>query len=379
MSRPNVDREKFYIPTLDGWRALAILAVLVAHGSSRFVVAGSSTATAAERCGAFGVDIFFAISGLLICSRLLAEKAERGYIRIRVFYLRRAFRILPAAIGYLLCLAILDSKGLINVNATEWLSCLFFWRNYLPADFGWWWTGHFWSLAVEEHFYIIIPFALAVLGRKINLRLTLSLALLIAVWRSINFKMHLNQTLFGGAGLYSRTDLRLDGLLFGCWFALLISGEHQREKLAVLNKSWVFCILCTADLVCLIKQPPMAMFWISVLTATIVTATTLNSRAVFSRILETPALKWIGRLSYSLYLWQQLFLGPKVPAGSAAVIKDIRHMPLAVLLLVIAATTSYYFLEMPMRRIGARVNTRVLRPRQAISVDLQTTIPTVPA
>jgi len=95
VSRPSKD----YRPTLDGWRAIAILLVMFAHGGSelfypngRFV---SSTWLSISQHGGFGVDLFFGISGLLICGRLLDENEKTGGISLCSFYIRRVFRILP--------------------------------------------------------------------------------------------------------------------------------------------------------------------------------------------------------------------------------------------------------------------------------------------
>lgn len=88
-----------YLPTLDGWRAIAILGVMVAHGTAASFGAGGAFANASlyalSRYGAMGVDVFFGISGFLICSRLIAEHRARGRINLKGFYIRRFFRIPP--------------------------------------------------------------------------------------------------------------------------------------------------------------------------------------------------------------------------------------------------------------------------------------------
>jgi peptidoglycan/LPS O-acetylase OafA/YrhL len=95
-------REKVgYIPTLDGWRAIAITGVLFAHSRNGVVPwLGHRASSFLADQGGHGVDLFFAISGLLICSRLLDEEKKFGHISLRGFYVRRAFRILPPQFSF---------------------------------------------------------------------------------------------------------------------------------------------------------------------------------------------------------------------------------------------------------------------------------------
>lgn len=114
-----------YLYTLDGWRAVAILAVLVDHVAT-YEFSSHSTLLSFTRVGANGVSLFFAISGFLICSRLLEEQAMFGRISLKGFYLRRACRILPAAMTYLLFIALAAVLGFIIVDPREWLATALF-------------------------------------------------------------------------------------------------------------------------------------------------------------------------------------------------------------------------------------------------------------
>src|ERR1700742_9872 len=110
-----------YIPTLDGWRALSIGLVVLHHSQIRVdVPVLGSLLQSLARLGEVGVELFFAISGLLICSRLLDEESRAGYINLRAFYLRRFFRILPPAIFYLLVIAILGAFHVIPLFPSDW-------------------------------------------------------------------------------------------------------------------------------------------------------------------------------------------------------------------------------------------------------------------
>ncbi len=115
-----------YIPTLDGWRAIAIMAVIVCHGSGQlFSAAGRFPNPQWLRLtdyGALGVDVFFGISGFLICTRILQDKDGLGRISLRSFYIRRAFRILPPYLLHLAVLGLLTTAGILTVQRWEFTS-----------------------------------------------------------------------------------------------------------------------------------------------------------------------------------------------------------------------------------------------------------------
>lgn len=101
------NRPSNYIPTLDGWRAIAVLMVIGVHGSTSPLL----------KYGGHGVNIFFVISGFLICSRLLDEEDRFGRISLKRFYLRRTFRILPPAFFYILAINLLGVAGLMTTGS----------------------------------------------------------------------------------------------------------------------------------------------------------------------------------------------------------------------------------------------------------------------
>ncbi len=213
------------MPTLDGWRAVAILAVLCCH-------AGWPTAAIAPY-GAMGVSIFFALSGFLITRRLMDE----GRIDLASFYRRRAFRILPPIIAYLAVLWMLGFRG-------QLLASLLFVRNYItPTAPQAWYTGHFWSLAIEEHFYLLWPASLYVAGFRRARWIAPALALMVAGWRAAdlhyNWIGRLDPALRGSL---ARTDYRLGTLLFGCAIALVWDDPRVRalfeQVVAAHSQCW---------------------------------------------------------------------------------------------------------------------------------------------
>ncbi|MGC1297760.1 MAG: acyltransferase, partial [Alloacidobacterium sp.] len=175
-----------YIPTLDGWRAVAILLVMLHHDRLHHFL--GTAGIWLQKYGSRGVDLFFALSGLLICTRLLEEEQLTGTIRLKNFYLRRLFRIQPAVLVYLATICLLMLAGALQHAWGGILFGLLLVRNYFPLhlvtrDY---YTGHIWSLSVEEHFYLFLPFFLR---RVRNHRATilLSCVVLLSLWRHFVF------------------------------------------------------------------------------------------------------------------------------------------------------------------------------------------------
>src|SRR3974390_1560780 len=173
------------IPTLDGWRALAIAAVAIHHIGRGFYTNEDAYASDLTRYGAFGVDIFFGLSGLLITKLLLDEwrnrpdrSSENGSFDLRGFYIRRAFRILPP---YLAFLFVCTLAGLWR-SSWEAAGCLLFFRNYVPDHLVGESTQHLWSLAVEEHFYLLWPGLLFLLKPRRARTAAFGLACAFGIW-----------------------------------------------------------------------------------------------------------------------------------------------------------------------------------------------------
>jgi peptidoglycan/LPS O-acetylase OafA/YrhL len=352
-----------YLPTLDGWRAIAILGVMVCHACDAvFHPAGSHPSPlwhGLTRHGALGVDIFFGISGFLICSRLVAEQRRRGRISLPQFYLRRAFRILPPYFTYLAVLAVLAAVGLIVLSSSAWWSCVLFYRNYLPgthSDY----TGHFWSLSVEEHFYLLWPGLLLVCGVRRARRLVAGFAVAIALWRVWEFRHGWLPYYLPGVGFFPRTDIRLDGLLWGCWAALLVEMPGWRSRLARWLTPGTWFGLVVVFLLCVRYQPPLAMLWQAVLIPLMLLGTVLRPDTRVGRLLESSVPRWIGRTSYSLYLWNSLFFvgmekARPLPLG------PLQQLPWSIACVFACAALSYYLIERPMMYFGHILAARVRR------------------
>ncbi len=356
-----------YLPTLDGWRAIAILGVLVAHGTDYALAEGGRhalpTLHALTRHGGLGVDVFFGISGFLITTRLLEEADGRGRISLRGFYVRRVFRIFPAYFTYLAAVAVLALVSVLTLTWSEWVTSAVFMRNYVPLVSGTegvgWYTAHLWSLAVEEHFYLLWPGLLVLWGRRRAFIGLIAAGLVIAAWRVIEFRLQLVPAILPEPpAFYVRSDIRLDAPLWGCWVALLYRIPAVRERMRRLASPAAWVALAALFAACVRFQPPLALLWQSVLIPLIVVGTVLRPAGAVARALEAAPMRWIGRLSYSLYLWQQLFfVGGQVPRPLPFGVAQT--LPLSVVLVFLCAGASYYVVERPMVKLGHRLATPV--------------------
>jgi peptidoglycan/LPS O-acetylase OafA/YrhL len=307
--------------------------------------------------GEVGVEVFFAISGLLICSRLLEEESRSGQISVKDFYLRRAFRILPAALFYLLVIAILAAFHVIPLIAIDWFGALFFFRNYvtlveylhhspLPIH---WYTGHFWSLSMEEHFYLVLP-AVLVGFKRTRFWVLGTLAIAVALWRAV--RAHL---LHSSYQMTFRTDTHVDALLIPAMIALALYPLLRNEAAKRYIPAWSFPIFMTTEIALLITRIPFFFTLQAVLIPLLILSTVRHPKTIQASILECYPLRWIGRISYSLYLWQQLFWGVNV-AGSPPGLNVLRQSPFNLLALMVSATFSYYVVERPFVRLGHKLN-----------------------
>ncbi len=289
-----------YIPTLDGWRAIPVVGVIFYH--ARTIHLGTLSLRGIQDSGAFGVQLFFAISGILICGLLLQEEERNGSFSLRNFYLRRMFRIQPAAIVYLLFVAVLGVMGSIPMPAGAWFSSLFGVRNiyagYVPISTQTVYTNHFWTLGVEEQFYLFLPFFLVIVrSHRIAVLGTISLSAII--WTSLAHRFH-----WVGLSSSGRTDLQIGGLLFASTLALVLRIPQCKDWLrrwtGALAIASIFAFVVSLGLLHNRYSAPIANIGFPL----IILATILHSDSFVSRLLESRPLVYLGRISFSVYLWQ---------------------------------------------------------------------------
>ena len=275
---------KGYIPTLDGWRAVAILAVMASHaGHSYSAATGRESFFDRIASGTHGVNLFFAISGLLITSRLLEEWDTSGRVSLKRFYTRRAFRILPPALLYLGVVALLGALGLLPVVWSEFVAATLFFRNYLPVILGpngaGFFTSHYWSLGVEEHFYLFWPALLLLAGRKRALPVAIVIAVLVAVWR--HFEAWREIMLYNAIQptYFARSDTRIDSIMWGVVAALALSRPEVRAFVERYLSTIVYLAFVALYGAIVYRYGTRPTFWEASIVPVLIVGTVLRPRS----------------------------------------------------------------------------------------------------
>lgn len=359
LANPNAPAQtplKSHLPSLDGVRAFSILLVILAHSSGalrRFAFFNDF--------GTLGVCIFFVISGMLITWLMIRERDATGNFSLRDFYIRRFLRIIPAFWLLILVVTLLRAAGQITISWVDIARSFTFTHDYPlslvhPHEFPYaWWLGHTWSLSVEEQFYLIWPALFAFLPGKYSPRLALIMMFSGPFLRIANY--YFFPALRGYEGDLFHT--RIDILMAGCAAAYLLESPGWSRR---IKKVPVWPVVAVAGVLLFLVDPALSshltfhshaqsVFGMVLPTvetfAIVVTLLVLvaGRPGAISRLLNLGFVRHIGRLSYSLYLWQQLFLGP----GSAPTIFSLLIRLAGIYL---AALCSYYFLELPL--IGLR-------------------------
>lgn len=325
------------LPGLFGIRAISIALVLLYH------IGASALGPAFEEHRMRGVNIFFVLSGFLITYILCREEDKRGSISLKAFYTKRALRILPPLIPYLAVLLILSALGIVTVKLSDAAYCMLFVRNVFPVPnfSGSTQTDHLWTLAVEEQFYLLWPLLLILL-RTNRTRLKFSVALLLfsPVWHAICYR------LAGGAQYVNhvRFDLMYDAVLIGCCLALM---RREPRLLAYLRSPWFqgssFPVVAMAGL--------LVVLWVGGLDRAtyVITALFINYAVEHEGgLLNFKPVVWLGRISYSLYIWQQLFCW-----GFSK--HWLGQFPQNLIASLTVAYLSFYFIEQPFTRLRERV------------------------
>ena len=330
------------MPVLDGLRAVSVVMVFISH-LTIFGTASRNVVEIGTISGATGVSVFFVLSGYLITRLLLKEEEQKGAISLKKFYARRFLRIFPAAYAFLALVLVMSQAGFFSIPLHSYLASLLYIRNYVGSGHE---TAHLWSLAIEEQFYLLWPACLALLAPKDRVRGVICLIAAVWVWRCY-------VVLFGLASvgqLYIRTDLRIDTILVGCLLALVEqSGRLGRVQSLWMRGTWFLpaTLLVLVSWLILAGRSFLAKTVETGVAAVLIGAIVIwfvsCSESVAGRWLQTPFVLWVGRLSYSLYLWQQVFMGPATPETAV-----IRTFPLNILLTFAAAAVSYYLVERPM-------------------------------
>jgi peptidoglycan/LPS O-acetylase OafA/YrhL len=353
------------IPSLDGLRALAILLVVLAH--SKFPGDDLLPLRMLRgRSGFLGVQIFFVLSGFLITTLMLREVQRSGRLHPGRFYLRRALRIVPVYAAYLVLVVLMQAAGWVQVSSGQWLSALTWTVNVAPFKAPWA-LSHFWSLCVEEHFYLLWPLLMVALPPRWCRRMVpLCLAGAFAL-RWLLLVVH------PAAQIDLLTWTRIDDIAVGCGIAFLAQEPLWRQRLDRLASSPVCLALLllnflAAQVICS-RVVGARLLGPGALEGAIALANTINSCTVAvlmwhvltrpasfcGRLLNHPVAVTLGVLSYSAYLWH-LPLCERGPAWMSA-------FPQNLVFIFAAAGLSYKCIEQPFLRLKDRLGAEA--PRSA--------------
>ncbi len=299
------------LSVLDGFRGLAILWVtLYRFGEIAWTkeVVGS-TLSQAVLLGAMGVDLFFVLSGFLITGVLLSyrENCERYFLK---FYWRRALRIFPLYFGSLFVFLWLLPVGFGNrvVSETVAGNPWHLWLYTMNWEIAWrneWCFGalnHFWSLAIEEQYYLIWPWIVYVLGPRSLQRLCLILVMVLALGR-----IGYSWAELGSVSEKTYTFFRLDGLLLGSW-AQLWTRQFGEWRAGLAAYRWAMAglaILLVLSLFLGADDLTIRYTLVSALaTATLLVVLADEAGAWESRCLDASVLRSLGKYSYAMYVFQ---------------------------------------------------------------------------
>lgn len=363
-SSPSIDSHRnFYHPELDVLRFFAFLAVFMHHALPRdaylYVNKGFSPAVtewllAAKEAGAFGLDLFFALSAYLITELLLREYANRGSFSVSAFYVRRALRIWPLYFTFLALTvfvipAILPAERFGSIYI---VSFALFFGNWVCAAMGIPFSvaGPLWSISIEEQFYIGWPLLLRLFGIGLVKQLAIAMLVLAVVTRVLLAVIGVEHP-----GVWCNTIARLDPIALGAILAFTLKGRAPEIRNAVRV---VMCVAALASWWLIAKYLKQAgptsvvTFGVSAVASVMLLTAVLRTETPLLRVPPLSWLVYLGRISYGLYVFH-LFALAFVMQFAISLGFELRIL-LSFLLTVALAAASYRWLEQPFLKLKKR-------------------------
>ncbi|USQ76374.1 acyltransferase family protein [Ornithinimicrobium cryptoxanthini] len=370
----DVDPRPGHIHGLDGLRAIAIIGVLVFHFTPNTLPAGF-----------IGVDVFFVLSGFLITTLLLREISRQGRIDLPQFWLRRARRLLPALVTVVVlsvaAARLVGGDLLVNIGRQA-LGAMTFSTNWLEVAAGASYFHstspllfiNFWSLAVEEQFYLLWPIGLVVLlavtrTAKQRIGFVLALALASAMAMAVLFSPDEDST-----RIYYGTDTHLFGLMLGVALAFAWAAPHRAGLRTAAWRRWRMpavgvALLVLVGLMALLSEGNPWTFRGGLLLACLATvvliAGLLESGSPWRTMMSLAPLRWIGERSYGIYLWHWavLMIVATLFPYAEGTVRGALTLTGALVLTLVLSELSFRFIETPVRRDGFRASFGAVRQR----------------
>jgi len=346
------------IPSLDGLRGIAILMVLIGH-SAYSLPAGIVPLVTFLGNGLLGVSIFFVLSGFLIHQLSVREVQTTGRFDWKQFYIRRALRIFPCFYLFLIVICLLVNLGMLRLTGPMLFSAATFSLNYrhlwdhgsTPSDYIV--IGHYWTLALEEQFYLTWPLLMFLFLRRKLLKILVLIILLAPVIRVLSYFAALGSRAQIGMMFHTAFDSIAFGVLLGELF------QNPQAKAWLQNLASNNWILGSTTLFAFVISPLFAdqfgARYILTIGRTLdlasicllVTAAISFPGTRLFRLLNWPPLAYLGVLSYSIYVWNNLFLNSEKHWL-------VNSFPLNFLCVFGMALLSHYLVEKPFLKLKNR-------------------------
>jgi peptidoglycan/LPS O-acetylase OafA/YrhL len=344
-----------YIPALDGMRGISIILVFIAHLGFDHIVPGG-----------LGVTLFFFISGYIITLVLINEYQKMGNVNLKQFYTGRILRLYPPLL-FMLTLVI-PYLVIINyhIKVSEILACLLYYENYyfFYVSKGHLTLGILWSLAVEEHFYLLYPLMFLSFIRNTKALATIFIVLmLVALGIRLDGYMqfkHLPDDL--EPYCYLLTHTRFDSILFGCMAAVLLNSRWVSFYKNTLSNKTLFILSFLAQAACLVIRDPMFRYTLRYtlqgISFFILVPAIINTESytTIRNALSNKILVAIGKVSYSVYLLHMLVLKALdfLPTQGHPYL----YYACCIIGTALLSTFCYYVIERPIYRFRRGLHTR---------------------
>ncbi|MEH1863707.1 MAG: acyltransferase [Nostoc sp.] len=338
------------INSFDGLRAIAIFLVLLDHAKNTIQSKSDiwNLGSIFIANSSLGVRLFFVLSGYLITIILLKETNESGTIDLKRFYVRRAIRLFPSLYCFIAVFFVLNLIAHLNISIEQFIAAATFTWNYLGpfhngSFVGTWFLGHLWTLSLEEQFYLLWPPLLLFLGINKSRKLSLFLILSMPIIRVASYFFF--PSIKGYLNMMLHTSI--DSIMVGCLMAILTKFPTSTQRIYKLKGFSIAILLIWPLFITPILAHLIRGYLISIgltidaiILGILIAWLHANPLSYANKLLSIPVLVYIGKISYSLYIWQQLFF-----TNQNTTISGI--FPYNLGFSFLAGLVSYYLIEKP--------------------------------
>jgi peptidoglycan/LPS O-acetylase OafA/YrhL len=350
-----------YIKGYDALRAVSIFFVICTHlgiheqfssfiGNNRLLLPFTGVA---------GVTIFFSLSGFLITHILLNEKKETGSINVKNFYIRRFLRLLPPLILFYIVIGFLMQKAMISSSFKGYLMSIFYIYNFVPKQYYTGELGHTWSLSVEEQFYLLLP-AVLIFVRSTSRLYAIIFILLVA---SVAATYILPGLLINIDGVPKTLDSQffisrwfipaIAPIIIGSAFSIMLNDIGPRLKQQFHKNYYILSGSIALYFLPFLLLPeyilPVSNIFVGISISSLLVWIYYNQDNKLCDILEFKPLRYIGRISYGLYVYQGFFLRTGPADGLY-----VQQFPQNIILTVVVSILSYELFEKRILRLKNR-------------------------